>query len=487
MANRPRTLTLGKYEFHFPRGADYTQQSIAHEWAYNLQHQFPATAELTLQIKAYKIAPPITLIPTEANSIPPHIAEPAHYAVWDRQAQNIVNMIHRSLYIAGEPTPPFPPEEYLLAIPLEPIVDEHEWGTTPTNTIVSNPALRQIGGGGICFRQKFKQTALQGLVQDVGYEPVHRPQKHLVRFIESAIAKVRPDLKAALKIVKGLSFWISVQVQYLHPAKPKADQKSTYLHSGKRRIINDFELDEKLEDIKQAILLRNSNYNRESSGLVLDEILGFRFRICEFQPLRGHCHQELPPFLQLKHCIINVKNTDTRCFGYAVISALENQTLHANRPAHYDDLFATYGLENVNYPVAVSDIPQLEDLLQLNINVYSFYDDQGRARYPLYVSKKKHPQTIDLLFWDEHYAWIKSFPALMSDLVKKHTLHWCRACLGHFDNARSLETHKHYCEGVDDCGQIFVLPEEFRKVRFQNLAYVQITVFDIISHLTESY
>ena len=59
----------------------------------------------------------------------------------------------------------------------------------------------------------------------------------------------------------------------------------------------------------------------------------------------------------------------------------------------------------------------------------------------------------------------------MRDVVKTHTLHWCRACLGHFSNERSLATHKLYCGGVDDSGQIFILQEDFRKVRFQNHAY----------------
>ena len=60
--------------------------------------------------------------------------------------------------------------------------------------------------------------------------------------------------------------------------------------------------------------------------------------------------------------------------------------------------------------------------MQTNINVYGFYDDEEKARYPLYLSKKKLPNSIDLLFWDDHYAWIKSFSAFLGDLVMKHTL-----------------------------------------------------------------
>ena len=114
-------------------------------------------------------------------------------------------------------------------------------------------------------------------------------------------------------------------------------------------------------------------------------------------------------------------------------------------------------------------------MLQTNINVYGFYDDEGKARYPLYVSKKKFPTFIDLLFWDDHYAWIKSFSAFMADLVNKHTLVWCRACLGHFESEKVLKTHKDYCEGLENCRTITILPEAYQKVRFENQAYVPLS------------
>ena len=73
--------------------------------------------------------------------------------------------------------------------------------------------------------------------------------------------------------------------------------------------------------------------------------------------------------------------------------------------------------------MAFENVPEFADLVKANINVYSFYDVEGRARYPEYVSKKKFKMSIDLLHWQEHYASIKSIPALMSELVQKDTLH----------------------------------------------------------------
>ena len=122
--------------------------------------------------------------------------------------------------------------------------------------------------------------------------------------------------------------------------------------------------------------------------------------------------------------------------------------------------------------MTIENVPAFEDKVKVNINVYSFYDDEGRARYPEYVSKKKFKKSIDLLHWQDHYSWIKTFPAFMSDLVKKHTLHWCRRCIGHFSNENTLEVHKRYCQGVEDIGQIVILPDPSFKIYFKSEAYV---------------
>ena len=49
---------------------------------------------------------------------------------------------------------------------------------------------------------------------------------------------------------------------------------------------------------------------------------------------------------------------------------------------------------------------------------------------------------IDLLFWEDHYAWIKNFRRFMADLSSHNTLYWCRRCMGHFDNPDVLKTHQ---------------------------------------------
>ena len=48
---------------------------------------------------------------------------------------------------------------------------------------------------------------------------------------------------------------------------------------------------------------------------------------------------------------------------------------------------------------------------------------------------------------------------------------WCRRCLGHFWYEKFFKTHELYCQGLAEPGQIFILPEPWEKVRFNNIGY----------------
>ena len=92
-----------------------------------------------------------------------------------------------------------------------------------------------------------------------------------------------------------------------------------------------------------------------------------------------------------------------------------NPRSNPHRTSHYDHLFHDKSLDKIHYPVSIADIPAVEDQLHLNINVFTFFDDAGRARQPLYTSKKIFLDFIFLHYFDEHFAWITTFGAFMAD------------------------------------------------------------------------
>ena len=222
----------------------------------------------------------------------------------------------------------------------------------------------------------------------------------------------------------------------------------------------------------------------------------------------GRHYMELPKFLAKKEAIINVKADDEKCFAYAIsayklFTEFENKdsktkvtpakvanktegTSHGkgrprsnnpkrwcsnlNRPSTFSKHFERFGLDNISYPVDPKNISEIEDQLQLRINLISFFDDEGRERYPFYISKKTYPEEVDLLYWNGHFAWIKNFSRFMSDLTKgKRKLYFCKNCFCHSQTQKALDNHQLNCTRPEFPTQISAMPEPGTRLSFKNM------------------
>ena len=273
---------------------------------------------------------------------------------------------------------PIPSFLIVLNSPLLPVhlpLTDHESPISQPTT----PIIQTGGGRPLKFELVWHQPSLDGYVQDAKFVPTTHPHNNLAIILAAIRATIKPLLEEALKSNHGLSFWVSLQVKYMHPSKEITNMQPPFLHSGKKILLNETELDTTLDEITQSLFIRKAHFNLQNSGLVLEDILNFRFKISVFNPLVGLGYKELPQFLAKKHSIINVQNTDERCFGFAILSALHPVPQHAERAAKYHHLFHQYQLDTIRYPVSIADIPPIEDMLQVNINVYGFYDGEGKS------------------------------------------------------------------------------------------------------------
>jgi hypothetical protein len=153
---------------------------------------------------------------------------------------------------------------------------------------------------------------------------------------------------------------------------------------------------------------------------------------------------------------------------------MENiQGRHLERLFHYrEEMFERNGLANLPYPISPHDVHQYEDELSININVFSFFDDEGKARHPLFISEKNYPRTANLLYWNEHYAPIVSIPKLFFDLTKHdHQQFICIRCLGHFSTQSTFERHQRLCTREDFMSVVHMLPSPgsgFDEIKFRD-------------------
>ena len=119
--------------------------------------------------------------------------------------------------------------------------------------------------------------------------------------------------------------------------------------------------------------------------------------------------------------------------------------------------------------------------MNIGINVFSFFDDEGKARYPKYISPEgKYKDEINLLYWNEHFAYIKNFSAFIADLhssTRKKI--FCKRCFGLFTNKETYESHLPYCETMGIPDPIFIFPIEGTILMFKNIRYMEMVPFVI--------
>ena len=115
--------------------------------------------------------------------------------------------------------------------------------------------------------------------------------------------------------------------------------------------------------------------------------------------------------------------------------------------------------------------------------MFSFFDDEGRARQPLVISRKTNERVTNLLFWKEHYEPISKFPRLFHDLIKHdHQQQICLRCLGHFHSEESFARHTELCTRDDFMSVLHVLPAPGSKqaqLKFYNYKFCTMAPFVI--------
>ena len=242
--------------------------------------------------------------------------------------------------------------------------------------------------------------------------------------------------------------WMTIQVEY-EAVNPMANKQpfEQYLSAAPTRM---FRRDGTISAFKTLYsnFIRiltdqmreiNAKVIRDKSGLRLARFLHFTLKMVKYAPLEGCGWQPLSECLSKKKVIINIDNNDERCFGYSLLYFLVRANLpkrngNCLRATLYkEEMFQRHNLDTLLYPIIPNDVHLYVDLLKMNINVFSFFDDEGHARHPLTISRKSHERVVNLLYWKDHYAQITSLFRLFSDITKHdHEQQICLRCLGHF-------------------------------------------------------
>ena len=264
----------------------------------------------------------------------------------------------------------------------------------------------------------------------------------------------------------------------------KTNVQTPYFSSKPFVILRPEDIDEAIDKGHQAIDAQIEKWTCQGSGWVVTRVLCLYVNIAKYQPLKGSSYVELPKYLKNKKAIVNVHNTDQECLKWALLSALHPVGKNSDRVSKYEPYENELNFTGVNFPVPLNQMPKVELLNNLAINVFGYSESAGV--HPLYLTKDHTREPINLLLISEvkdgkvnsHYSWIKDFNRLCFDQTKyKGRKFFCLRCISAHSSERTLADHMIYCKGVDAPPCHAVFPEKSEDgtnptIKFKNIQHM---------------
>ena len=250
-------------------------------------------------------------------------------------------------------------------------------------------------------------------------------------------------------------------------------QDKAYFHSDTHINLESTDVKEILANVIHTILEKISIYQQNGSGWYFKEVLHLEIHTVVHKPMRGPSYIPLPDWIMRKKAIVNIRNTDEKCFLWCVLRHIhprEKNDIRLTDLKQYENKLNTKG---INFPVKLRDISKFESLNPSlpGINVFSV--NENNKFYPLRMAKRDPQNTIDVFLYEEdgkyHYSLIKNFSRLFRSQMTSRTngtIHICKKCFTHFSKGELFQKHAEYCSSNETVA--VKMPPRNSKLCFNN-------------------
>jgi len=111
--------------------------------------------------------------------------------------------------------------------------------------------------------------------------------------------------------------------------------------------------------LQSFFTVKIEEFTNLSSGLTIKHIGYMDIHLCTYHSLpthKGHGHFMLPTQLKNKKAVINIQNSDNKCFLWAVLSILHYDDVkdHRYRVCHYEKWVKDINVDKLEFPFKVN-------------------------------------------------------------------------------------------------------------------------------------
>ena len=233
---------------------------------------------------------------------------------------------------------------------------------------------------------------------------------------------------------------------------PITVQDKAYFHSDTHINLESTDVKKILAKVIRAIIGGINFYQHNGSGWYFKEVVHLEIHAVNFNPMRGSSYIPLPDWIMRKKAIINIRNTDDKCFLWCVVRYLNPKPKNDDRLSDLKEKESTLNTKGIKFPMKVRDIAKFEALNPSipGINVFSV--NENNKFYPLRKANRNPQETIDLFLYEKdgqsHYSLIKHFYRLFRSQITSRTngqIFICKKCFTHFSKEELFQKHIEYC------------------------------------------
>ncbi|XP_070163481.1 uncharacterized protein [Polyergus mexicanus] len=207
--------------------------------------------------------------------------------------------------------------------------------------------------------------------------------------------------------------------------------------------------------VVEPTLASLEEFQERDSGWALSRILDLTVNINKYNPMCAGCHIKLPREITMKRAVTNVQSKDNACFAWAVVAALHPAERNAERESSYPHYTIVLNLQDIEFPMTLSQIKKFE--LHNNISIYVYCIEKENSIVPIRLSMQKD-RHVNLLYMQDsqdvgHFAWIKNLSRLVSSQLSKRDgqKYICDRCLHYFGSDDKLQSHIVDCREMNEC------------------------------------
>ncbi|KAJ8940075.1 hypothetical protein NQ314_010909 [Rhamnusium bicolor] len=216
------------------------------------------------------------------------------------------------------------------------------------------------------------------------------------------------DLNSALvESFFSLFGWYIISTKQEEEGKDEVRQEIKSFNSEYQTVSISTDLEELYTNFCDILKTKSEEFQEKDSGWALVSLLYLEINVAKYNPLRASSYLPLPKDIAAKNAVINVRNSDNKCFVWSILSALHPPAQNAQRVTHYQNYLHELNMKDISFPVSVKDIVKFEKQNDgLSINVFGL--EQGKHKCNI----------VNLLYLEgpntkSHYCWIKNISRLV--------------------------------------------------------------------------